>query len=57
MARQSDVQNEIVAIIQGVMIVLIAAAGFLEKAQYRMVFRDATKELSDSGRSIEEVEG
>ncbi|NQT61275.1 MAG: ABC transporter permease [Bacteroidetes bacterium] len=57
MSRQSDVQNEIVAIIQGVMIVLIAAAGFLEKAQYKMVFRDATKDLADSGKKIQEVEG
>ena len=57
MSRQSDVQNEIVAIIQGVMIVLIAAAGFLEKAQYKMVFRDATKDLADTGNKIQEVEG
>ncbi|MBL7006615.1 MAG: ABC transporter permease [Spirochaetia bacterium] len=57
MSRQSDVQNEIVAIIQGVMIVLIAAAGFLEKAQYKMVFRDATKDLAKPGKKTQEVEG
>lgn len=55
MSRQSDVQNEIVAIIQAVMIVLIAAAGFLEKAQYRMVFRDATRDLETAGAGMKEV--
>ncbi len=55
MSRQSDVQNEIVAIIQGVMIVLIAAAGFLEKSQYRMVFRDATRDLADSVQPAKEA--
>ncbi len=57
MSRQSDVQNEIVAIIQAVMIILIAAAGFLEKAQYKMVFRDATKGLAKSAKKTQEVEG
>ncbi len=55
MSRQTDVQNEIVALIQGVMIVLIAAAGFLEKAQYRMVVHDATREMTESAQPAQEV--
>jgi general nucleoside transport system permease protein len=55
MSRQSDVQNEIVSLIQGVMIVLIAAAGFLEKAQYRMVVHDATREMTESVQPVQEV--
>lgn len=46
MARTSDVQSEFVAIIQGVMIVLIAASGFLEKYRHRIVYRDALKEVN-----------
>ena len=56
MSRQSDVQNEIVAIIQGIMIVLIAAAGFLEKQQYRMIFKDATRDLAVEESRTGEVE-
>jgi simple sugar transport system permease protein len=46
MARYSDVPNEFVALIQGTIIVLIAASSFLEKYRHKLVFKEATREAS-----------
>ncbi|MBN2875628.1 MAG: ABC transporter permease, partial [Spirochaetales bacterium] len=43
MARYSDVPNEFVALIQGTIIILIAASSFLARFRHRMVFREATR--------------
>lgn len=43
MARSSDVQSEVVYIIQGVMIVLIAAESFLAHYRHKLVYREARK--------------
>jgi simple sugar transport system permease protein len=42
MSRYSDVQNELVSIIQGVMIILIAASSFLARYRHRLVYEEAT---------------
>lgn len=49
MSRTSDVQSEVVYIIQGVMIVLIAAESFLAQYRHKIVFKEARKmtELKD----------
>lgn len=52
MTRMSDVQNEIVAIIQGVVIVLLVAESFLSGWEKRAVFREATAE-SEKGGCVE----
>jgi len=41
MSRRSDVPNEFVAIIQGVIIILIAAESFLAKSRHRVVVKEA----------------
>jgi len=41
MARTSDVQSEVVYIIQGVMIVLIAAESFMAQYRHKLVFKEA----------------
>ena len=43
MARTSDVQSEVVYIIQGVMIILIAAESFLAKYRHKLVYKEARK--------------
>jgi simple sugar transport system permease protein len=43
MSRYSDVPNEFVALIQGTIIILIAASSFLEKFRHRLVFNEATR--------------
>jgi simple sugar transport system permease protein len=43
MARYSDVPNEFVALIQGTIIILIAASSFLEKYRHKLVFNEATR--------------
>ena len=42
MTRMTDVQNEIVSIIQGVVIILIVAKRFLGKWERRAIFKEAT---------------
>jgi ABC-type uncharacterized transport system permease subunit len=42
MSRQTDVQNEFVAIIQGVIIVLVAAEAFLSQRRHKLVVKEAT---------------
>jgi len=42
MARKSDVQSEFIAIVQGVVIVLIAAEGFLAHYRHKMVVKEAS---------------
>ncbi len=41
MSRYTDVQNEMVAVIQAVMIMLIAAQGFLAKYRHKMIVKGA----------------
>ena len=41
MSRQTDVQNEFVAIIQGVIIILVAAEAFLSKRRHKLVVKEA----------------
>lgn len=43
MSRSTDMPNEFVAIIQGIMIVLIAADSFLARYRHRLVYREAKK--------------
>ena len=43
MARTSDVQNEVVTIIQGIVIVLIVAESFLSSIHQRMVYKTVRK--------------
>lgn len=46
MARTTDVSIEIVSIIQGVIIVLIVAEKFLSKYRYKMIAKEAKKNLN-----------
>ncbi|PIE03998.1 MAG: ABC transporter permease [Spirochaetales bacterium] len=41
MSRQTDVQNEFVAIVQGVIIILVAAESFLSKYRHKLVVKEA----------------
>ncbi len=41
MSRQTDVQNEFVAIIQGVIIILVAAEAFLSQRRHKLVVKEA----------------
>ena len=43
MSRTTDVQNEVVAIIQGIIIVLVASVGFLEGIRKKMVVKNALR--------------
>lgn len=45
MSRSTDVQNEVVAIIQGVIIILIAADSFLSYVKKRRTFKEATENV------------
>ena len=49
MSRMSDVQNEVVDIIQGIIIVLIVAERFLAKFKHKWVYNEAKSELAESG--------
>ena len=49
MARTSDVQSEVVYIIQGVMIVLIAAESFLAQYRHKLVYKQARKSVKAEG--------
>jgi ABC-type uncharacterized transport system permease subunit len=58
MAMNTDVQNEVVAIIQGFVIVLIAAEGFLARRKQQMVYRQARENTqSNKDQMIEEGVG
>lgn len=46
MSRYSDVPNEFVALIQGAIIILIAASSFLAKYRHRLVFKEATRDAA-----------
>lgn len=46
MSRYSDVPNEFVALIQGTIIILIAASSFLAKYRHRLVFKEATQNIT-----------
>jgi ABC-type uncharacterized transport system permease subunit len=54
MSRMSDVQNDVIAIIQGVMIVLIVANSFLAKYRHKMTFNEAKETL---GQTLSAKEG
>ncbi len=41
MSRQTDVQNEFVAIIQGLIIILVAADAFLSQRRHKLVVKEA----------------
>ncbi|MBU0927728.1 MAG: ABC transporter permease [Spirochaetes bacterium] len=49
MSRYSDVPNEFVALIQGTIIILIAASSFLAKYRHKLVFKEATRAVSAGG--------
>jgi simple sugar transport system permease protein len=49
MSRYSDVPNEFVALIQGTIIILIAASSFLAKYRHRLVFKEATRGAAAGG--------
>jgi simple sugar transport system permease protein len=51
MSRSTDVQNEFVAIIQGVIILLIAAESFLATYRHKIVFREASRELKEGAKA------
>ncbi|QUI25044.1 ABC transporter permease [Vallitalea pronyensis] len=49
MARSTDVQSEVVAIIQGVIIVLIVADSFLSKYKHKLIYKEAKQNMSIKG--------
>lgn len=49
MSRTTDVQNEVVAIIQGIIIILIAAVGFLEGYRRKLIVKRATETMPAEG--------
>ena len=49
MTRMTDVQNEIVSIIQGVVIILLVAQGFLGKWEKKAIFKEATSNAAAKG--------
>ncbi len=48
MARMSDVQNEVVYLIQGIIIVLVVAERFLAKYRHKWVFKEAKSGISEA---------
>lgn len=51
MSRYSDVPNEFVSLIQGTIIILIAASSFLAKYRHRLVFKEATRGTVTGGEA------
>lgn len=51
MCRMTDMQNEVVSIIQGVVIILVVADGFLAAWRKRIVFREATAASLEGGKA------
>lgn len=49
MARQTDVPSEVVSIIQGIMIMLVAAESFLSTWRHKMVVKKAKEEITVKG--------
>lgn len=49
MSRSTDVQGEVVAIIQGVIIVLIVAESFLSKYKHKLIYKEAKQNMSIKG--------
>ncbi|MCG8483931.1 MAG: ABC transporter permease [Clostridia bacterium] len=49
MARMSDVQNEVVSLIQGIIIVLVVAERFLAKYKHKWVYKEAKTSISEAG--------
>lgn len=52
MSRMTDVQNEVVAIIQGIMIVLIAAESFLSYWKKKRTFKEATSKTEIASENL-----
>ena len=50
MSRNTDVQSDVVAIIQGIMIVLIVATSFLAKYKHKLTFNEAKDTLGESAK-------
>lgn len=50
MSRTTDVQNEVVAIIQGVIIVLVASVGFLDGFRRKMVVKSALRTETEAAK-------
>lgn len=50
MSRTTDVQNEVVAIIQGVIIVLVASVGFLDGFRRKMVVKSALRAETEAAK-------
>lgn len=48
MSRGTDVESEVVAIIQGIIIVLLSARGFLKAYRQRLVVKEANLKLEDN---------
>lgn len=49
MSRMSDVQNEVVSLIQGIIIVLVVAERFLAKYRHKWIYREAKTSISEAG--------
>lgn len=49
MARMSDVQNEVVSLIQGIIIILVVADRFLAKYKHKWVYKEAKTSISEAG--------
>lgn len=54
MARMTDVQSEVVTLIQGIMIMLIAAERFLSTWRHKMIVKGAKQSISVEGGSVNE---
>ena len=52
MTRMTDVQNEVVSIIQGVVIILVVAEGFLDGWKKRRTFKEATEQMKKGGAVV-----
>ncbi|KUO72532.1 MAG: ABC transporter permease [Clostridia bacterium BRH_c25] len=52
MSRMTDVQSEVVTVIQGIMIMLIAAERFLSVWRHRMIVKGAKQSISIEGESV-----
>lgn len=54
MARMTDVQSEVVTLIQGIMIMLIAAERFLSTWRHKIIVKDAKQSINTGGVSVNE---
>lgn len=54
MNRMTDVPSEVISIIQGIMIVLVAAESFLSTWRHRMIVKKAKEDITVKGASLNE---